>query len=100
VGAIALQPGNSNLILVGTGETNQLWRFYMRAGTLRSTDGEPRGRRILAASSGQSFLGKCGIQQIALQYPQSNLCRDKPAGNLGFDFGLEQDGNSTARGFT
>src|SRR6266850_1992582 len=38
VGAIALQPGNSNLILVGTGETNSSGDSYYGAGILRSTE--------------------------------------------------------------
>ncbi len=38
VGAIALQPGNSNVILVGTGETNSSGDSYYGLGILLSTD--------------------------------------------------------------
>ena len=39
VGAIALQPGHSNVILVGTGETNSSGDSYYGLGILRSADG-------------------------------------------------------------
>ncbi len=39
VGAIALQPGNSNVIVVGTGETNSSSDSYYGLGILRSADG-------------------------------------------------------------
>ncbi len=39
VGSIALQPGNSNLILVGSGEANNSADSYYGLGILRSTDG-------------------------------------------------------------
>ena len=39
VGAIALQPGNSSLLLVGTGEANNSADSYYGLGFLRSTDG-------------------------------------------------------------
>lgn len=39
VGAIALQPGNSNVILIGTGETNNSGDSYYGLGILGSTDG-------------------------------------------------------------
>jgi len=39
VGAIAVQPGNSNVLLVGTGEPNQSGDSYYGLGILRSIDG-------------------------------------------------------------
>ncbi len=97
VGAIALQPGNSNIILVGTGETNSSGDSYYGMGILRSTDGGATWAQIQQAASGQFFLG-IGFSKIAFSTANPNLVVATTAGNLGFDFGLEQDGVSTARG--
>src|SRR5882757_7035325 len=64
VGAIALQPGNSNLILVGTGETNASGDSYYGMGILRSTDGGASWTQIQKAASGEIFLG-IGFTKIA-----------------------------------
>jgi hypothetical protein len=97
VGAIALQPGNSNVVLVGTGETNASGDSYYGMGILRSTDGGATWTQITSAASGQSFLG-IGFSKIAFSSSNSNLAVATTAGDIGFDFGLEQDGVSTARG--
>src|SRR5882762_2590027 len=97
VGAIALQPGNSNLILVGTGEANSSGDSYYGMGILRSTDGGATWAQITSAASGQSFLG-IGFSHIAFSTSNTNLVVASTAGDIGFDFGLEQDTNSTARG--
>jgi hypothetical protein len=97
VGAIALQPGNSSLILVGTGEANSSGDSYYGMGILRSTDGGATWAQITSATSGQSFLG-IGFSHIAFSTSNTNLVVASTAGNIGLDFGLEQDANSTARG--
>jgi len=97
VGAIALQPGNSSLILVGTGEANSSGDSYYGMGILRSTDGGATWTQITSATSGQSFLG-IGFSHIAFSTSNTNLAVASTAGNIGLDFGLEQDANSTARG--
>src|SRR5260370_2486264 len=97
VGAIALQPGNSNLILVGTGEANSSGDSYYGMGILRSTDGGTTWTQITSAASGQSFLG-VGFSHIAFSTSNTNLVVASTAGDIGFDFGLEQDAISTARG--
>ncbi len=97
VGAIALQPGNSNLILVGTGEANNSGDSYYGMGILRSTDGGATWTQITSAASGQSFLG-IGFSHIAFSTSNTNLVVASTAGDIGFDFGLEQDAVSTARG--
>src|SRR5713226_5628017 len=97
VGAIALQPGNSNLILVGTGEANSSGDSYYGMGILRSTDGGATWMQITSAASGQSFLG-VGFSHIAFSTSNTNLVVASTAGDIGFDFGLEQDAISTARG--
>jgi hypothetical protein len=97
VGAIALQPGNSNVILVGTGETNSSGDSYYGMGILRSTDGGATWTQIIAAASGQHFVG-VGFSKIAFSTSNTNLVVASTAGDIGLDFGLEQDANSTARG--
>jgi len=100
VGAIALQPGNSNVILVGTGETNSSGDSYYGLGILRSADGGSTWSQIQNAASGQSFLG-IGFSKIAFgstANPAIIPVVAATAGDNGLYLGLEQDGNSTARG--
>ena len=97
VGAIALKPGNSNVILVGTGETNSSGDSYYGMGILRSTDGGGTWTQITSAASGQSFLG-IGFSKMAFSTSNPSLVVASTAGDIGLDFGLEQDRFSTARG--
>ncbi len=97
VGALALQPGNSNVILVGTGETNSSGDSYYGLGILRSADGGSTWSEIQSAGTGQSFLG-IGFSKIAFSTANPNLVVAAAAGDNGLDLGLEEDGNSTARG--
>src|SRR5208337_1464085 len=50
VGAIALQSGNSNVMLVGTGETNSSGDSYYGLGILRSTDGGSTWTQVQSAA--------------------------------------------------
>lgn len=97
VGAIALQPGNSNVILVGTGETNSSGDSYYGLGILRSADGGSTWTQIQNAGTGQSFLG-IGFSKMAFSTANSSLVVAATAGDSGLYVGLEEDGNSTARG--
>jgi len=97
VGAIALQPGNSNVILVGTGETNSSGDSYYGLGILRSADGGSTWLQIQSAGTGQSFLG-IGFSKIAFSTANPNLVVAATAGDNGLYVGREEDGNSTARG--
>ena len=113
VGATALQPGNSNVILVGTGETNNSADSYYGLGILRSADGGSTWTTppIQSAASGQSFLG-IGFSKIAFSTANPNLVVAATAGNNGLChgeeaapagdnnpcLGPEEDGNSTVRG--
>lgn len=101
VGAIALQPvmcpGNSNVILVGTGETNSSGDSYYGLGILRSADGGSTWTQIQNAGTGQSFLG-IGFSKIAFSTANSSLVVAATAGDNGLYVGREEDGNSTARG--
>src|SRR5271166_4090966 len=96
VGAIALQPGNSNVVLVGTGETNSSDDSYYGLGILRSADGGSSWTQIQNAASGQSFLG-IGFSKIAFgstANPAIIPVVAATAGDNGLYLGLEQDGNS------
>ena len=111
VGAIALQPGNSNVILVGTGETNSSSDSYYGLGILRSADGGLTwAPPIQSAGTGQSFLG-IGFSKIAFSTANpslvvaatagdNGLClgEEAAAGNTGPCLSPQEDGNSTARG--
>jgi hypothetical protein len=98
VGAIALQPGNSNLILIGTGETNSSGDSYYGLGILRSIDGGTNWTQVTSAVSGQSFQG-VGFSKIAFGGASTpNVVVAATAGDNGLYLGEEEDGNSTARG--
>ena len=105
VGAIALQPvaaGNpSNVILVGTGETNSSGDSYYGLGILRSSDAGLTWRQIEGIGSSQppdtTFLG-VGFSKIAFSAASPNLVVAATAGDNGLELGLEEDANSTARG--
>ncbi len=111
VGAIALQPGNSKLILVGTGETNSSADSYYGLGILLSTNGGSTWTDIQSAASGQSFLG-IGFSKIAFSTANPSLVVAAAAGDNGLCLGKEsapaayngpclgpqEDGDSPARG--
>jgi hypothetical protein len=99
VGAVALQPGNSNVILVGTGETNSSGDSYYGLGILRSTDGGSTWTQItgIGEPPDQSFEG-IGFSKIAFSTANPSLVVAATAGDNGLYVGLEEDGNSTARG--
>ena len=115
VGAIALQPGNSNVILVGTGETNNSADSYYGLGILLSTNAGSTWTEITgigqAPNVDQSFLG-IGFSKVAFSTANPNLVVAATAGDNGLCLGLEaaaagdsspclgpeEDGNSTVRG--
>jgi len=111
VGAIALQPGNSQVILVGTGETNNSSDSYYGLGILRSSNGGSSWTPITSAASGQSFLG-IGFSKIAFSTANPNLVVAATAADNGLCLGEEsapvvdsgpclgptEDGNSTVPG--
>ena len=113
VGAIALQPGNSNVILVGTGETDNSADSYYGMGILRSTNGGSTWTQItgIGQTPDRSFMG-IGFSKMAFSTANPNLvvaatagdnglCLGEealPAGNSGPCLGPQEDGNSPARG--
>ena len=114
VGAIALQPGNSNVILVGTGETNNSADSYYGLGILLSTNAGSTWTEITGIGQSpnvdQSFLG-IGFSKIAFSTANPNLVVAATAGDNGLCLGREaasgdnspclgpeEDGNSTVLG--
>src|SRR5258708_33394641 len=60
-------------------------------------EGAARWPPITPGASGQPFPG-IGFSHIAFSTSNTNLVVASTAGDIGFDFGLEQDAVSTARG--
>ncbi len=71
IGSLAIQPGNRNLILAGTGEANFSGDSYYAQGFLRSTDGGSTWSAI-TSGSGVSFLG-VAIGAIAFDPDHPNV---------------------------
>jgi hypothetical protein len=112
VGAIALQPGNSSVIVVGTGETNNSADSYYGLGILLSANAGLTWTQItgIGQTPDQSFLG-IGFTKIAFSTANPNIVVAAAAGDNGLCLGLEaaaggnspclgpeEDGNSTVRG--
>jgi hypothetical protein len=64
VGAVSLQPTNSSVILVGTGEPNSAIDSYYGMGILRSSNGGASWTLITSATGGQPFKGM-GVSKFA-----------------------------------
>jgi hypothetical protein len=75
VGAIALQPGNSNLILVGTGEPNYGFDSYYGVGIMQSANGGASWNTITIASTpSQNYdLYGTGVSQFAFSTKATNV---------------------------
>lgn len=71
-GAIAVQPGNAGVILVGTGEANLALDSYYGLGILRSTDGGAHWKLITSADSGRSPFAGLGFSKIAFSTTAAN----------------------------
>ena len=114
VGAIALQPGDSNVILVGTGETNSSGDSYYGLGILRSADGGSTWTQItgIGQTPDRSLMG-IGFSKIAFggtanpnlvvaaSAGDNGLCLGEEAataGGSGPCLGPQEDGNSPVRG--
>ncbi len=72
VGAIAVQPGGTGVVLVGTGETNSSVDSYYGLGILRSTDSGSSWNLITSSADGRSFAG-FGFSKIAFSAANPNL---------------------------
>ncbi len=109
VGSIALQPGNRNLVLVGTGEANNSADSYYGLGILRSTDGGATWGPIISSaicpisnpacpSAGSVSLRGLGFTRVAFATDRPNLVvATAAAASGGITVGAESAG-SNARG--
>lgn len=97
VGAVAVQPGNPNLVLVGTGEPNSSGDSYYGLGILRSTDGGATWTQIQGTSDGvYSFVG-FGFSKIAFSPKNPNLVVGGLSGSTNGS-GVGAVKNNTVRG--
>jgi hypothetical protein len=80
IGSIAIQPGNSNVVLVGTGETDSSADSYHGLGILRSSDGGNLWILITQDSTGTRSLAGLGFSKIAFSTANPNLVVAAAAG--------------------
>lgn len=71
-GAIAVQPRNAQVILVGTGEPNLALDSYYGLGILRSSDGGAHWSLITAADGGHAPFGGLGFSRIVFSPDHPN----------------------------
>ena len=72
-GAIAVQPGKPQVILVGTGEPNLALDSYYGLGILRSSDGGAHWNLITAADGGHAPFAGLGFSKIVFSTDHPNL---------------------------
>lgn len=95
VGAIAIQPGNSNLLLVGTGEANSSTDSYYGLGVLRSTDAGHSWTLISAANGGRRPFHGLAFAKIAFSSDDLNVVvAATAAASEGITVGAENPPNS------
>ena len=80
VGAIAIQPGGSGVILVGTGEANSSADSYYGLGILRSPDAGNTWALIPSDTTGTRFFAGMGFSKIAFNSSAPNLVVAATAG--------------------
>jgi hypothetical protein len=80
VGAIAIQPGNSGVILVGTGEASSSVDSYYGLGILRSADAGTTWTLIPSDSTGSRLFAGMGFSKIAFSGNSSNWAVAATAG--------------------
>ncbi|HEX6907687.1 MAG TPA: hypothetical protein VF154_13815 [Terriglobales bacterium] len=72
-GALAVQPNNSQVILVGTGEANLALDSYYGLGILRSRDGGAHWSLISGTDSNQTLFAGLGFSRIVFSSDQPSL---------------------------
>ena len=72
-GAIAVQPGKPQVILVGTGEANLALDSYYGLGILRSSDSGAHWNLITAADGGHAPFAGLGFSRIVFSTDHPNL---------------------------
>ncbi len=88
IGAIAIQPGNPNLLLVGTGEHHSSGLSYYGLGFLRSTDGGATWELIDTADSGARSFKGTAISRIAFSGDNPNLVVASTTSTIGASMGV------------
>jgi hypothetical protein len=97
VGAIAVQPGNGNVVLVGTGEANSSTDSYYGLGILRSTDAGNSWILIGSANNGKRLFHGLGFSKFAFSTDNPNLVvASTAAASEGITVGAENPANSVA----
>jgi hypothetical protein len=90
VGAIAIQPGGTGVILVGTGEANSSADSYYGLGMLRSPDAGTTWTLISSDTTGTRSFAGMGFSKIAFSSTAANLVVAATAGTpQGIVEGLE-----------
>jgi hypothetical protein len=72
VGAIAIQPGNGRVLLVGTGEANSSVDSYYGLGILRSADAGATWTLIRSDTTGSRSFAGMGFSKIAFNSASTN----------------------------
>src|SRR4051812_27622497 len=97
VGAIAVKPGNSNVVLVGTGEANSSTDSYYGLGVLRSTDGGNSWTLITSANGGLRPFHGLAFSKFAFNTDNPNIVvATTAAASEGITVGAENPGNNAA----
>jgi hypothetical protein len=96
VGAIAIQPGDNNVVLVGTGEANSSSDSYYGLGILRSTDAGRSWTLISSANNGlRPFQGLAFAKFAFNSDNPSVVVAASAAASEGLTVGAEQPANDT-----
>jgi hypothetical protein len=97
VGAIAVKPGNSNVVLVGTGEANSSTDSYYGLGVLRSTDGGNSWTLITSANGGLRPFHGLAFSKFAFDSDNPNIVvATTAAASEGITVGAENPFNNPA----
>lgn len=97
VGAIAIKPGNSNIVLIGTGEPNSSSDSYYGLGVLRSTDGGNSWTLITSANNGLRPFHGLAFSKFAFSTENPNIVvATTAAASAGITVGAEIPPNNAA----
>jgi VCBS repeat protein/uncharacterized protein DUF11 len=90
VGAVALKPDNSQVILVGTGEPNNSPETYYGLGILRSADGGATWSLLNSADNGAWSFRGVGFSRIAFSADNTSMAVAASAQTNGDQLGASQ----------
>jgi hypothetical protein len=90
IGAIALKPDNSQVVLVGTGEINESADSYYGLGILRSSDGGTTWSLVTTADNGSWNFHGIGFSRIAFSSHNTSLAVAAAAQTNGVGLGAVQ----------